>query len=86
MASDDWARNPPTTVDIRKLLQRNPRHANCDLTIHSSPKAFWYVGLYCCQHDHWLTWINPYQTHYLESLGIENPHDCPSKPSEQDQI
>jgi len=84
MSSDDWARPTPTTVDIEGLLKRNPRHANCDLTIHRSAKNNSFVGLYCCQHDHWFTWVNLYQTHYLEQLGIPNPNNCRSAQHQQD--
>jgi len=79
MASDDWFSRPrPTEIDINKLLQRNPRHANCNLVIQSSSRNSDYVGLYCAEHLHWFTWINPAQTHYCETLGIPNPTGCPS--------
>jgi len=70
MASDDWVKIKPTKVNIFKLVSRNPKHKHCDLIIHNSTKNPLYKGLYCCQHDHWFTWINPDQQHYLEQLGI----------------
>ena len=83
MSSDDYGRTPPARVNITQLLKRNPKHANCDLTIHRSPKNSIYVGLYCCQHDHWFSWINAHQTHYLEQLGVPNPDQCWSYPDIQ---
>jgi hypothetical protein len=84
MAHDDWARPKPKSVDIHGILRRNPKHAHCDLTIHRSPKNDFFVGLYCCEHDHWFTWVNGYQTHYLEQLGIPNPQNCWSQQDKQD--
>jgi hypothetical protein len=68
---DDYVRNPPTTVDIEKMLGRNPKHKNCDLIVKQSKKAKWYFGLYCKKHDHWIQWVNDYQIDYLRKLGVE---------------
>jgi hypothetical protein len=71
MSTDDWARSRPTTVDIRKLIKRNPKHKDCKLHIHRSAKNQFFKGLYCKEHDHLLTWVNYEQCDWLNSLGIE---------------
>lgn len=71
MASDDWAKIKPTTVDIPKLIRTNPQHRYCKLCIHASAKNPLYVGLYCDTHNKLLTWINDEQFTYLRNLGID---------------
>lgn len=72
MSADDWEtfRIKPKSVNFNKIFKRNPKHSNCDLIIHNSKKNSEYRGLYCCQHNHWFTWINADQEKYLNSFGI----------------
>ena len=71
-------RSIPITVDIFKLFNRKPAHQHCNLVIHNSKKNLQYRGLYCKEHDHWLTWINPDQEEYLNSLGIPAIESIPT--------
>jgi hypothetical protein len=68
MASDDWGKIEKTEVNIVALMRRNPEHASCDLCIKHSKKNPLYIGLYCQQHDHWLSWINDDQQEFLKNL------------------
>ena len=68
----------PITVDIFKLFNRKPAHQHCNLVIHNSKKNLQYRGLYCKEHDHWLTWINSDQEEYLNSLGIPAIESIPT--------
>ena len=68
MARDDWSKIEKTTVNITKIIHRNPAHENCDLCIKPSKKNPLFVGLYCVQHDHWLTWLNDQQIEFMKNL------------------
>jgi hypothetical protein len=67
MASDDF-KIKKTDVDIVAMMRRNPQHKRCDLCIKRSKKNPLFVGLYCKQHDHWLSWINNDQREFLKNL------------------
>jgi len=71
MSIDDWAKSRPTTIDMHKLIKRNLNHRNCSLHIHKSAKNPLFMGLYCKEHDHLLTWINYDQKEWLNNLGVE---------------
>jgi hypothetical protein len=69
MASDDWGKIEKTEVNIVALMRRNPEHASCDLCIKHSKKNPLYIGLYCQQHDHWLSWINEWSKLNCKKYG-----------------
>mgnify|MGYP003347342701 CR=1 FL=1 len=60
----------PTAVDFQRLFELYPQHHNCHLFIATSAKNSTYRGLYCCQHQRHLMWINPRQEAQLRELGI----------------
>jgi hypothetical protein len=68
MSSDDWAKIPKTRVNVIALMNRNPQHKNCSLCIKYSKKNLLFTGLYCVQHDHWLTWLNDVQIDFMKKL------------------
>lgn len=40
-----------------------------------------FVGLYCKEHDFWLTWLNEYQCEFLNQLGVYvHPSFLPTMP------
>ncbi len=68
MASDDWGKIEKTEVDIIAIIRRNAIHARCNLCIKHSKKNPLYIGLYCQQHNHWMTWLNDKQQEFLKNL------------------
>lgn len=65
----------PTTVDLKEIYARYPKHENCGLVIDRSKKNPAMIGLYCQKHGSYLCWLNAYQVHWLVKQGVRNLTD-----------